>query len=325
MSLSRNKLKRSNLILKRVPIFLLSVFVMSSILLEVAHVFAFTTVNLPETLTISAKVLEKTISPAPPPAPSPVINNGVPLTVEAGTDAAVFKGMAYPGSLVSLLKNGLVLNELPAKADGTFEVPVHNILPGTYTFSLRAKDSNGLVSSSVTYTIIILASVVTQVTGVIIPPTITTDKTEVKLGDSIIFSGKSIPNREVDLTLFAKSGITKLATSNASGTWSYTVTTSGLDLADYNAKARTKIDLEYSLYSDTILFTVGKTTKMHKGGTSFANARCDLNSDGRVNLLDFSIMAFWYKRLGFPVKVDLNSDGRINLTDLSILAYCWTG
>jgi hypothetical protein len=53
--------------------------------------------------------------------------------------------------------------------------------------------------------------------------------------------------------------------------------------------------------------------------------KCDLNNDNRVNLLDFSIMAFWYKRLGFPPKVDLNSDANVNLTDLSILAYCWTG
>jgi hypothetical protein len=44
-----------------------------------------------------------------------------------------------------------------------------------------------------------------------------------------------------------------------------------------------------------------------------------------VNILDFSIMAFWYKRLGFPAKVDLNTDNKVNLTDLSILAYCWTG
>ncbi|MDQ5962591.1 MAG: hypothetical protein QG653_398, partial [Patescibacteria group bacterium] len=55
------------------------------------------------------------------------------------------------------------------------------------------------------------------------------------------------------------------------------------------------------------------------------NKRCDINQDGRVNLLDFSILAFWYKRAGFPEKVDLNTDKKVDLSDVSILAYCWTG
>jgi hypothetical protein len=325
MILRRNKLKRSNrLFCFRYRVL---VFVTLGFFFGVSEVFAQTTpVNLTQPITVNAVVISRTVTPTPPPLPNPVNNNGVPLsTVETGTDATSFKGFAYPGSLVSVLKNGLVLNELPAYADGTFEIPVHNILPGTYTFSLRAKDSSGLLSSTVTYTIIIESRVITEVSGVIIPPTITTDKTEVKAGDTIVFSGKSVPNKEVSLTLFAKRGIIKTITSSASGAWSYTLSTSGLDLGDYNAKARTKIGTDYSLYSDTVLFTIGNVTKMRKSIKSLVNARCDLNNDSRVNLLDFSIMAFWYKRLGFPAKVDLNSDARVNLTDLSILAYCWTG
>jgi hypothetical protein len=52
----------------------------------------------------------------------------------------------------------------------------------------------------------------------------------------------------------------------------------------------------------------------------------DISCDGTVNLVDFSILAYWYK-LGTkpPVNVDLNGDGKINLVDFSILAYHWTG
>lgn len=298
-----------------------------SLISVVYSVHAQTTTSLSETVTINAVVISTTVSPAtPPPTPSPIINNGVPLTtVESGTDTAVFRGKAYPGSDISLLKNGLILNELPANIDGTFEIPVRNIRPGTYTFSLQAKDGSGLKSSMVTYTIAIVSGAVTQVNDIIIPPTITTDKIEVKLGDNIVFFGKSIPYGDVYLNVFAKNGITKTVTSNASGTWSYTLSTTNLELGDYNVKARTKIGTVFTLYSDSILFKVGTSNKIRKVGASLAQARCDLNNDSRVNLLDFSIMAYWYKRLGFPVKVDLNSDGRINLTDLSILAYCWTG
>jgi hypothetical protein len=54
----------------------------------------------------------------------------------------------------------------------------------------------------------------------------------------------------------------------------------------------------------------------------------DLNCDKKVNLIDFSILAYWYKR---PLtkeakqKVDLNGDGKVDLVDFSIMAYYWTG
>lgn len=285
------------------------------------------TVTITDPVQVTGIVYEKTIPVAPPPQPNPISNNGIPLPQAlSGTDSASFSGYAYPGAMISIMKNGLLVHESPAGQDGRFTIPVRNIVPGTYTFTLLAKDVSGIKSSQVTYTIIIAGGIVTEVNGIIMPPTITTDKTEVKVGDPIIFSGASIPNKDLTLTVFARSGLTRTITANASGTWTYALETSTFDTGDYNAKVRTKVGLESTLYSESVLFTMGnKNTLRKKGSLSLINARCDLNNDSRVNLLDFSIMAFWYKRLGFPAKVDLNSDNRINLTDLSILAYCWTG
>ncbi len=50
--------------------------------------------------------------------------------------------------------------------------------------------------------------------------------------------------------------------------------------------------------------------------------------DGVVNLVDFSILAFWYgKKLPEDMKkiVDLTGDGVVDLKDFSILASNWTG
>jgi hypothetical protein len=38
-------------------------------------------------------------------------------------------------------------------------------------------------------------------------------------------------------------------------------------------------------------------------------------------LTRFSVMIYWYKRDNPPAEVDLNSDGRVNIIDFSILAY----
>jgi hypothetical protein len=51
----------------------------------------------------------------------------------------------------------------------------------------------------------------------------------------------------------------------------------------------------------------------------------DVNGDGKVNLVDFSVSAYWYRRASPPPSIDANGDGVVNLIDLSIMAFYWTG
>ena len=53
--------------------------------------------------------------------------------------------------------------------------------------------------------------------------------------------------------------------------------------------------------------------------------RGDANGDGRVNLVDFSVAAYWYKRANPPASVDLNGDRKVDLVDFSIMAFHWSG
>ncbi|MDP2930289.1 MAG: hypothetical protein Q8N56_01625 [bacterium] len=50
----------------------------------------------------------------------------------------------------------------------------------------------------------------------------------------------------------------------------------------------------------------------------------DINEDGKVDLIDFSILLYNY---GIPInkKADLNNDGVVDLVDFSIMLYWWTG
>jgi hypothetical protein len=51
----------------------------------------------------------------------------------------------------------------------------------------------------------------------------------------------------------------------------------------------------------------------------------DVNNDKRVNLIDFSIVAFWYKKPNAPANVDINGDKKVDIVDFSIMAFNWTG
>ena len=92
-------------------------------------------------------------------------------------------------------------------------------------------------------------------------------------------------------------------------------------------KSKATAGSKVSSYSQAVTFNVGAQSVIK---TSTAVLKGDVNSDGKVNLVDFSIAAYWYKR---PLseafkkieKERLNGDGKLDLTDLSIIAYYWTG
>ncbi len=310
-----------NVFIKNVTFFLVA------LLLSLEQAFAQATNPLSGEIVISAVVLATPIvypdtQPLPP----------GPINMTNTVDAAIFRGVAYPGSVISVLKNGVVVtSQTAANTDGSFEIRLQNLNPGTYSFGIRAEDSHRLKSKLLLFSVYVSSGITTIVEGIFIPPTITSDKVEVALGENVMLYGNTAPHAEVQVSFnpgkTATTEFIKKIQANATGTWVYFLATKGLSLADYDVKARAVIPTGVSLYSDILSFRVGDTTRLRAKVSELAGFRrkCDLNNDERVNLLDFSIMAFWYKRLGFPAKVDMNSDNAVNLTDLSILAYCWTG
>ncbi len=280
---------------------------------------------LTEDITISATVLQGPTNTPTPPSSTP--SNTGATTQIVSLDDVIFKGAAYPGSIVSLLKNGTVVAEIPAADNGTFDIRIRDLTPGTYSFGIRAQDGNGLQSKVLTFTVYVSSLVATTIDGIFIPPTITSDKIEVMKGNTVTFTGKSAPNAEVRLSFLARYELLRKTRSDSTGAWFFELDSSLLDAGDYEAKARSLTSQNLSPYSDAIFFRVGDTNRARPKSSLLSGFRkkCDLNNDNRVNLLDFSIMAFWYKRVSFPPKVDLNTDKQVNLTDLSILAFCWTG
>jgi hypothetical protein len=131
----------------------------------------------------------------------------------------------------------------------------------------------------------------------------------------------------VRLSIAKSAEVIKRTNAGATGSWYYEINSGDLEYGDFLAKARSLTANDISVFSDPITFRVGDVNRDRPKALLLSGfrKRCDLNDDGRVNLLDFSIMAFWYKRLSFPPRVDLNSDNNVNLSDFSILAYCWTG
>ena len=95
-----------------------------------------------------------------------------------------------------------------------------------------------------------------------------------------------------------------------------------LEMGEHFTKSKTALNGEISSFGRAVSFAVGTETVEKEADEC---EKADLSCDKRVNLVDFSIMAYWYNRPSPPKNIDLNNDNKIDLVDFSIMAYYWTG
>ncbi len=235
--------------------------------------------------------------------------------------AATIAGFTAPGSTVRVLKDGVVAVNVQSGADGSFQADITGLERGTYTFTLYSIDKNQRKTVSYSSTLAVGAGTSNKITNVMLAPTMTLELEQIAVNGKVHASGEAAPNSLVELFLAPKSDITNetkrfTATTSASGLWDLTtaaVSTRGT----YAVKARQLLKSAQSDFSATVFAGVGEAPS---GNTC---ARSDINGDGKVNLIDFSILLTGWGTS--EAKADLNCDGKVNLADFSILLFNWTG
>lgn len=238
--------------------------------------------------------------------------------------SVVLYGWAYPYSTVTILKDSQLAATTTAGADARFLAVISGLVGGNYSFSVYAYDDKGVRSVPQTSLVAVTAGTAGNVTGILIPPTIAVDKATVAAGDKVIVTGRTVPKSTVTMTVGSTKEISADVAADASGGYEYAFSTVGMSPGVYHAKSRTSVEGAVSAYAGEVAFKVGasEASPLGQGKPSITG---DLNADGRVNLVDFSILAYWYKRSIPPALVDLNVDGKVDLVDLSIMAFNWTG
>ncbi len=257
--------------------------------------------------------------------PSPIIGGGgVGITV-TGVN---FSGRAYPNSTVTLLKDAQVTATTVAGPDSNFQINISGLSGGNYFFSVYSEDNNGVRSSLLTFPVSVTSGATTNVSGIFIAPTIAVDKSEVKRGDNIAIFGQSTLNANIIISVNSDQEIFATTSSDKNGVYLYNMDTSVLEIDKHTAQSKSSLNGNISSFSSPVSFLVGdKNVPVSK---VTCPVKGDLNGDCHVNLVDFSIAAYWYHRIlsgTFKAveKSELNGDGKIDLTDFSIMAYYWTG
>jgi hypothetical protein len=263
----------------------------------------------------------------PPPPPPPGGGGGVGRPPVAPTQV-VFSGRAFPRSTVTILKDAQVAATTIADSNANFKVTLSGLLAGSYIFSVYAEDNRGIRSSLLTFHTSVAAGTTVEIGGIFIAPSIAVDKREVRRGDNIAIFGQSAPRSEITIRVNSAEEFYVKTNADRDGIYLYNFDTTPMDMGQHHARSKSALAGAISAFGKAVGFTVGMRNVPWAAAPMFLKG--DLNNDGRVNLIDFSIAAYWYKR---PIGAEfvareierLNGDGRVDLIDFSIMAFYWTG
>lgn len=255
----------------------------------------------------------------PDTTPPPSVGGGGSYIPPAPAETKVIlQGKSHSNSNVTVLKDGQVVTNTGSDSGANFKIEISNITAGTYTFGIWAEDIKGLRSITFNFTVNVQENTITTISGIFIPPTITINKNNFNLDDIVNIYGSTAPLSRVEVYVSSENPMIYIVDADNSGKWGHEIAAADLGKGDHIAKAKASDpDGLLSTYSKILAFSVGE------GAPAGLCAGADFNCDGRVDLIDFSIMLYWWGKDNETA--DLNGDRKVDLIDFSIMMYWWTG
>ena len=240
---------------------------------------------------------------------------------ELGDTQITVSGVGYPGRTVNFILDTDSIGSVRAGSNGRFEFAT-DADPGTATLGMWSTDTNGTRSLTLNNTFDVTQGAITNLTGIILPPTISVPNQNVDPGALVNVSGQSAPNATVELHIDDSDPV-ETTTANGNGQWSYSLDTGTLSISEHILRARTIVG-NPPLTTESSFST---SLQLFVGVDGQATQPSDLNRDGSVNLIDFSILIFWWQTNGgdSDPPADINQNSNVGLEDFSILLFNWTG
>ncbi|MCK4354832.1 hypothetical protein KAW43_00555 [Candidatus Parcubacteria bacterium] len=260
-----------------------------------------------------------TVEETAPPTPPPPSGGGGGTTIPSKYATVIFKGKAYPGAFVTILKNGTVASTVTADPLANFSVVLSGVPAGIWTFGVWAEDKEGRKSLTLNFNASLTRGTTTTFSGIFLPPTIDLSANKIPRGEVLNIYGYTAPKSEVNVFINSSGEILKKTKADDDGGWLYAFDTSIIEKGRHTTRSKAlSAKGEISIFSQSLAFDV-----LPEGTAVCCGA--DINCDGKVNLIDFSIMLYWWeaREIKHPC-VDINFDGKVNLIDFSIMLYHWT-
>ncbi len=215
-----------------------------------------------------------------------------------------FSGLAFPDATISVLRDGAVYANTKADNLGVFSVNGTTLTPGSYVFTVIARQ--GAFRSTVSFLSDIVRASKVALDSIFLPPTVAISS---PTKGNFRVSGLTVPFATLSIV---QSGGDLLGETLAGADGSFAF--------DFTPAESTAVAVLAQSNGDT-----STLSPLVRGIFQPPAGRGDLNGDGHVDLVDFSILVFWYEKTGVPASIDLSGDGTVTLADISIMLFYWTG
>jgi cysteine-rich repeat protein len=258
------------------------------------------------------------VNPVGAPTRGPIPDLGAnPGNIRSDETKVVLRGKAYPEATVNILVDGQQKGTTRADVNADFVYTMSGITPGTATFGFTALDYSGTPSITTSVVFEVLQSAITTVANIFFPPTIRLSDSQVPPGEFVTMSGQTVPSAKVVTEINGKQKATMEATSDIGGLWALQIDTDSIGEGTHTAKSYFKL-------GEAVRSGWGRSVSLIVGdGPSVCTGFADINSDSKVNLIDFSIfLTHWNTDHAIA---DFNCNGQVNLADFSIMLFNWTG
>jgi len=231
-------------------------------------------------------------------------------------------GWTMRQAAVAISKDGQVIATGQSNIAGEFSLAVLELSQGVHTISVSATDPDGRATRALAFTFQVVGDTTNVISNVLLPPTIALGANTINPGDPLFVFGYAVPSQQVEIWVSDvgknDARIRQVTVADANGRYELALATGGLATGSYDVRSRTFLpQTGWGQYSSRVPLGVGQQAPLD------TCQRSDINRDGRVNLIDFSILLFHWST-NFP-DADINGDGTVNLTDFSIMLFCWTG
>lgn len=258
-------------------------------------------------------------TPTPTPPPSGGGGGGGGGYIPSGTGTVLIRGIAYANATVTVYIDGAIVSSVRAGSGARFDITLTNVAAGLRTIGLVSEDVNGRKSITSTFPLVLTSGSTMTLTDVFLAPTIDISSYQVGVGEPVRIFGQTAPSSAVNVHVESQEIITPTV-ANSDGSYAILFDTKQLDSDTHTTKSRATFSQVVSPFSHVLQFIVGK-------GAGVCNKRGDLNFNCRVDIVDFSILLFWWntkQQKGLDIS-DINQDGRVSIVDFSIMMYNWTG
>ncbi len=243
------------------------------------------------------------------------IEESVEEPVEPETTEVYFGGYTFPNATISYSLNGEVVSTIQADTSGYFEGSYSVVEAGEQIFSFQAESYEGDESNLVSYAYTVQTGSPVYISSIILPPIL-----DVSSGGEL--EGVAIPGSEIQVygVNLSDQSLHVVNTIPVGPDGTYVIE---FDLGDSTVYDQYYVGCEWKGtdcgFSQIIqVQMVGEDYKFVD--KIFAN----FTEDEEVNFVDFAfIRAAFLQGKNNPL-YDLNQDGEIDLVDFSLLNYQWT-